>query len=60
MELDIEAKLMDVYDSSNLNRVEEYEAIAVSYAHGQRYSSNTVQLVDRFEKWGGGGGYGCT
>ena len=36
VELDIEAKFMDVFDPSNSNLVEEHEAIAVSFAHGQR------------------------
>ena len=33
---------MDVYDSSNLNRVKEHETIAVSFGYAQRDSSNTM------------------
>ena len=51
--LDCEAKLIDVYYPSNLNRVREHEAIAVSYAHAQRNSSNTMQLVEVFKKLNG-------
>ena len=43
---------MDVCDSSNLNRFKEHEAIVVAFAHGQRDSSNTMQLVDVFETLG--------
>ena len=39
--LDIQAKIMDVYDSSNLNRFTQYEGIVVSYAHVVRDASNT-------------------
>ena len=46
MELDTEDKLTDVYNLSNSNRCKELEAFAISYAHAQRDSSNTMQLIE--------------
>ena len=53
LELDIEAKLMDVYDSSYSNHVKEQKAIVVSYGHAQRESSHTNKYVELFETLGG-------
>jgi hypothetical protein len=44
--LDCKVKQTDVYDSSNSNRVKIHEAIGVSYAHAQRDSNNTMQVLD--------------
>jgi hypothetical protein len=52
--LDIEAALKDVSDPSNLNHVKKHEAIAISFAHAWRDSSNTMQLEDFCETLGGG------
>ena len=36
------------------DRIKEHEAITVSFAHGKRDSSNTMQLVEVFETLDGG------
>ena len=41
-----------MYDPLNSNGVKEHEAVAISYAHAQRNASNTVKLVEVFEKLG--------
>ena len=40
---------MYAWNPSNLNRVKEHEATAVSYTHAQSDSSNTMQLIEAFE-----------
>jgi hypothetical protein len=39
-----------VNNPQNSNRIKEHQAIAVSYAHAQRDSSNTMRLLDVVEK----------
>ena len=51
--LDCEAALIDVYDPLNSNLVKKHEVIAVSYAHAQRDSCNSMQLVEVVERLGG-------
>jgi hypothetical protein len=42
---DCEAKLMDVKEPLFPNRIKEHQAIAISYAHAQRDSSNIMRLL---------------
>ena len=43
--LDIKDKLMDMCGPTNSNRLKEHKATTVSFAHGKRDSSNTIQIV---------------